>query len=65
MDVQQLVKQLQGQLEKAFAEHELLAPILSTIVGLLAVIFLLYRCGASSSKKKRTGTVYEGGVRRR
>lgn len=64
MDVQQVAKQLREQLEALATSNPLLVPVVGSIAGLLFVIALLYSCGASSTKKKLTGTVFEGGVRR-
>lgn len=61
MDVQAALNQLEQVLRRLAAEP-LAAPLAAGLGALLVAIFLLHT--VAKSKKERTGTVYEGGVRR-
>lgn len=64
MDVQAVLKQLQQQLEQLVAQAQaqpIAVPAAAALAGLLVAIFLFYNVARAAP---RTGSVYQGGVRR-
>lgn len=61
-DIQQILAQLQAEAQR-LAASPLAVPVAASLGGLLLVIVALYAL-AGRTKKERTGTVYQGGVRR-